>query len=482
MPHITQSEIEQEIKQLGLGTGDIVLLHSSLSSLGKVEGGAETVVEAFLHVIGSGGTLVVPIFGALGIITQVVRAHPKAIKSVHPVAAVAAIGSKAEEICADHWKAELAHAEETPYTRIAALGGYVLLLGVDQDRNTTLHTVEELLRLPYLKETGDRTFETPEGEVTKSWPFFPGPHRDFIGIDAALRESGAMKTGRIGTSVARLIRSSDLINIASRIGREDPAFVLCDNPNCADCVGQRADLRRDQLNRESFTLLASTLLAGTYPEEIADRSLAAGIDAVEIDCLYGRPWNMLPEAKLDFAVDTMRRAGISVASLRLQASDTDPGPLCDVATSIGIPRLLVPLGPSAESYLQVAKERNIRISFTHSALSARMVSEQLLKLRTSGYDFGFTFSADEFARAGEHPFLGSYKQKLRRFVDQLDIVDATFDGTPQRLAHGNGEIKELISILRCSSFTGNMVLSAGNRYVGTVKEASDRFMELLDTM
>ena len=142
----TQSDIEAGLRGLGLKTGDIVLVHSSLASLGKVEGGAEAVVAAFLAVLGAEGTLVVPTFRSLGVITDAVRDRPGAVRSIHPRASVAAIGRHATEICRDHWKAELAHAEGTPYVRISELGGYVCLLGVDQDRNTTLHTVEELLR------------------------------------------------------------------------------------------------------------------------------------------------------------------------------------------------------------------------------------------------------------------------------------------------------------------------------------------------
>ena len=65
---LTQSEIQQSLKDLGLGPGDHVLVHSSLSSLGPVEGGAVTVVDAFLDVLSPEGTLVVPTFGDFGAI------------------------------------------------------------------------------------------------------------------------------------------------------------------------------------------------------------------------------------------------------------------------------------------------------------------------------------------------------------------------------------------------------------------------------
>ena len=137
---MTKSDIVRDLRALGLRTGDAVLLHSSLSSIGRVEGGAGTVVDAFLEVLGDTGTLAVPAFGKLGVIAEAVKTHPRVVRSVHPMAAVAAIGASAEAFCRDHWKAELAHGLDTPYTRIADAGGYVCLLGADQDGNTAPRT------------------------------------------------------------------------------------------------------------------------------------------------------------------------------------------------------------------------------------------------------------------------------------------------------------------------------------------------------
>ena len=145
---ITQQDIESGLRSLGLKKGDAVLLHSSLTSLGRVEGGADSVVDAFLAVLGESGTLVVPTFGALGAIPEAVKARPGVTRSVHPLASVAALGAQAAALCRDHWKAELAHGPDTPYMRLTAMGGYVCLLGVDHDRSTMLHVPEELLRLP----------------------------------------------------------------------------------------------------------------------------------------------------------------------------------------------------------------------------------------------------------------------------------------------------------------------------------------------
>ncbi|NOY81286.1 MAG: AAC(3) family N-acetyltransferase [Kiritimatiellaeota bacterium] len=479
---MTRIDIAAELTALGLRRGDIVLLHSSLSSLGHVEGGADALIDAFLDVLGPEGTLVVPTFGALGIVTEHLRARAAAIESCHPRARVAAVGKDAAEICADHWKAETAHGAGTPYTRIAARGGYVCLLGVDQDRNTTLHTVEALLRLPYLKTTSETTFETPEGTVARSWKYFPGPHRDFIGLDRVLRESGKLRIGRIGSAVVRLIRSRDLIDISLEVGRRDPAFVLCDNPNCTDCVLQRAALRQDRFSREHFTPVAAAGLAGRYVPEIVENVRAAGVTGIELDMLEGKPVQALNPDKLAGAIGDFREAGCPVASLRFSAVPNRIESVLEIAAAAAVPRLVLPLSHLAERFLATAVETGITLSFFNIGMAAEAAAELLLDLRKRGLPARFTFNAANFARAGEKPFLHSFRTKVRRFVDQLDVEDCLFDGRPTPLARGNAEVKELISILRCTGFSGPLVLGTGNRPVADLRETVARFDELLQAM
>lgn len=480
---LTRDDIARGLRELELHGGDIVLLHSSLASLGQVEGGAAAVLKAFLDVLGPSGTLVAPVFeDGMGAIADAVRDHPAAVRSIHPLACVAAIGGAAEAICKDHWEAETSHTQNTPYVRIAERGGYVCLLGVDQDRNTTLHTAEALLRLPYLSTTQPHTFATPKGEVTRTWPLFPGPHRDFIGLDGLLRESGKMRIGKIGSAVVRLIKSQDLIDLAVEAGRRNSAFALCENPNCPDCVPQRASLRRAVIARESFTVAASAALAGRYAEEIADACKAAGIAAVELDSWRSRPLTMLSREMIAKAIMTLRDEGLRVVALRTWTISDRLPELIALAKEQSVPRIVAPLAEHSAAFVPAAKDAGITMSFCNTDLGSQACSELLVRMREQGCSVGFTFNGANFARCGELPFLTSYKKKLRRFVDQLDLVDGTYDGTPQPLAEGNAEVKEMTSILRCASFSGNMVLAADNRRVGTLADAAGRFERLLESM
>jgi len=58
-PVIRQSLV-QDLNQIGLGTGDVVVVHSSLSRIGWVVGGPVTVIKALMDVVTESGTLVMP--------------------------------------------------------------------------------------------------------------------------------------------------------------------------------------------------------------------------------------------------------------------------------------------------------------------------------------------------------------------------------------------------------------------------------------
>lgn len=468
---MNKADIKKSLSDLGLKTGDVVIVHSSLSSIGHVEGGAAALVDAFLETIGGEGTLVAPVFANLGIFTNTLKNRPEAVVSDCPLGTVAAIGADAEFICRDHWKADTVHGNGSPYLKIAGLGGYICLLGVDQDRNTTLHSVEALLKLPYL-ETQKATLENGE---EKNWKYYPGPHRDFIGLDHIMREKGTMKTGRIGRAVIRLMKSRDLIDTFTELGSKDPAFCLCGNENCADCTAQRAAIRKDRLVEEDFKLSIASSVAGKYVPEMIDNLKAAGVSYIELDFIHGRPAHNFPADKLKKAVEEFAENNIKVSALRLPATPVDFGKILKFLKTVGISDLIMPLSADADNFLNLAVYAKINLSFVNLAISGLYAAGIMSDLKT-----GFVFSPAEFARAGERPFLHSFqKGKFRKYISQLDIEDSLFDGTPAAFASGNAEIKELISILRCAGFSGFMTISGKNRNSGSVKTLTERFINLI---
>lgn len=59
---LSQQDIEQGLRAAGLCEGMLVEVHSSLSSLGYVHGGADTVIQALINTVGPDGGIVMPSF------------------------------------------------------------------------------------------------------------------------------------------------------------------------------------------------------------------------------------------------------------------------------------------------------------------------------------------------------------------------------------------------------------------------------------
>ncbi len=479
---MNRKEIAEGLRSLGLKEGSIVLLHSSFLSLGKVKNGPGEVIKAFLDVIGKEGTILVPAFGQLGVLVEEVKHLPGAIISSCPVGTVAAYGPAAKALCQDHWKAETAHGKDTPYTRLADRGGFICLLGVDQDRNTSLHSIEALLKLPYLS-TVSRTFKNPSGkEVTREYKFYPGPHRDFIGIDRLLLDSGAMKVQRIGNAQVRLIDSAQMFEVLLAAGAECPDLVLCSNPECADCVAQRAAIYADEMARESFKLTVSSRLAGRYVPEMIENLQREGISRIELDYLQGKICAQLPAEKLAAAVRELKAEKIEVTGIRLPTVPDEPAKLAEKLRQAEISRVIMPLSGAADA-VAVLKKAGMEVSLVNTSETAKAVAREFSVMLKKNPSMLFTFSAVDFARAGEHPFLYSYRVgRFIKTIGQLDIADCTWDGTATELAGGNAEIKELISILRCGNFSGYFCLGGGSVYPSDLTEAADNFRVLLQNM
>ena len=246
----TRGSLAADLRSLGLDTGDTVIVHSSLRSLGWVNGGAVAVVQALCDVVTAAGTIVVPAHSysysdpvswrnpqapaawvttlretmpafepglapteRMGQIVEVFRRLPGTVRSRHPVTSFAAWGRNAGFVAEGH-AYENGQGEGSPLARVYDLDGQILLLGVAYDRNTSFHLAEYRVA-----ETARRRSSLPvpqEGRV--EW-------REFDEItfmsDAWLTElgeafeaAGHVRVGRVGSAEARLVSQRQAVDFA----------------------------------------------------------------------------------------------------------------------------------------------------------------------------------------------------------------------------------------------------------------------------
>ncbi len=220
MTTINEGQIRFSLKLLGIDAGDTVIAHGALSSIGVVQGGAETVVRSILDVIGEEGTFVMPTLtgwaepfdvdksrSQVGMLSETVRTWPGAHRSKHPVHSVAAIGAKAEFITGGHEDCDSGCGCNTPYDKVIRLKGKVLLIGVDMARNTMMHTIEVFAGSKYLLrvEAPAPTYIAGFQDKKVVLDYFPPGHRDFLKITPELKARGALKEGKIGAAVTKVI-------------------------------------------------------------------------------------------------------------------------------------------------------------------------------------------------------------------------------------------------------------------------------------
>lgn len=249
--NLSQSEIVEGFNKLGLTSGSTVLVHSSLSSFGYVEGGVITVISSLLEAVGNDGTVIVPTLTGkytdnkdnppmfdvrktpcwTGKIPETFRCMPNAKRSLHPTHSVSAIGSRRDELLLGHETGESPCDKKSPYFKNAMLDGYVMLIGVDQESNTTIHCCEEVAGVPYhlqkdfteLKLVGYSGEKISMRNKLHDWY---KPPTDFNKFEELFLFHGIMKKIKIGNSIIRLIKAKAMLEFSVDLLLKDPFFLL----------------------------------------------------------------------------------------------------------------------------------------------------------------------------------------------------------------------------------------------------------------
>ncbi|MEU6231827.1 AAC(3) family N-acetyltransferase [Kitasatospora sp. NPDC047058] len=250
-----RAELREELAALGIQPGEVLLVQAAVRHLDPLEGGAATVVDALLDALNAphGGTLVAytatpensatsrealaatrglspeqiedfrarmppfdpattPSSATMGVLSEIIRTRPGAVRSSHPQTSFAAIGRQARFITDDH-PLECHLGERSALGRLYELDARVLLIGVPMARFTAFHLAD--LRMP------DVTLREYRCRVGEGWIAFRAPdlndgHFAALGRKVLERVTGAAK-GRVGGADCLLVPVREAVDRAEQV-------------------------------------------------------------------------------------------------------------------------------------------------------------------------------------------------------------------------------------------------------------------------
>ena len=248
---VLKEDLIKGLKELGVKKGQSVMVHTSLKSLGFVCGGAQIVIEALMECITDEGNIIMPTqswknldpsYGVhweepkewwdlirenwpaydkditptntMGQVAEMFRRWKGTFRSDHPSRSVAAWGKDAEYIVKDHDLSDI-FGETSPLAKLYDMDGYVLLIGTDYDKNTSIHLADVRANYPskHMEKNSSAMFVNGKREwVTYETLYVDG--EDFIDIGKAFEEEVDVKKVKVGNAVVRFMRQRDIVDFA----------------------------------------------------------------------------------------------------------------------------------------------------------------------------------------------------------------------------------------------------------------------------
>ena len=247
----TKLDLLQDLADMGLTGQETILIHSSMKSIGPVDGGADTVLDALMEFFRPGLLLLPthtwrtinaanPVFDVctssccVGILPELFRQRPGVVRSLHPTHSMAGYGQQAVSYLAGE---ELRNTPCTPggcYDRLKDVGGKILLVGVTHARNTYIHSIEEVLNVPHrladqpMKLQSVNTDGSAHTVYMRSHYNAQQPHisEDFIKLTQAYLDCGAAQNTRFGAASCILCDAAGLFRVTRHVLAPDPECIV----------------------------------------------------------------------------------------------------------------------------------------------------------------------------------------------------------------------------------------------------------------
>lgn len=248
---VLKQEILEALRQVGVAQGQTIMVHTSLGSLGFVCGGPQVVIEALLESVGPEGTIMMPTqswknldpaagvhwqepeqwwplirehwpaydkritpTNTMGAVAEMFRTWPGTLRSDHPARSVAANGRQAQYLTQRHTLSNI-FGDGSPVGRLYELDGYVLLIGVGYDKNTSLHLADARASYPGKHNVTEYSAVLEDGQrVWKGYSTLYVDGADFTQIGAAFEQAHPVCKAPLGNGTITLMKQRTLVDFA----------------------------------------------------------------------------------------------------------------------------------------------------------------------------------------------------------------------------------------------------------------------------
>tara|TARA_R110002049_G_scaffold285698_2_gene466842 strand:+ start:62267 stop:63079 length:813 start_codon:yes stop_codon:yes gene_type:complete len=236
------------LRRMNISGDRPLFVHSSLSSLGYIPGGIQTVLDSIRAVIGSDGNLAMPTHSwasvsqglrefdvrktpsCVGQITEVFRQCPGVQRSLHPTHSIAADGPGAADLVKDHERSDTPCGIDTPYHRLLVADARILFLGAPFESNTCYHCVEAISDVDYLLSPDEERFDLIREDGSRVSAMIRrhrrGIRRDLSRLKSELLNRGTMQAAMIGNTPCLLIDGRNFMNFLGEELDRDREYLL----------------------------------------------------------------------------------------------------------------------------------------------------------------------------------------------------------------------------------------------------------------
>jgi aminoglycoside 3-N-acetyltransferase len=260
MKEVTKAQLIEALQAVGVQPGDGLLVHSALQFLGRPVGGVEMYFEALREAVGhyehskeiSGGTLAVPTYTfvfargeaydpqntpsvGMGQLSELIRRHPAARRTTHPMQSLAVIGKYAEELA--RCDTPSAFDPGSAYDEMIKLGFKILLVGADIDAVSLIHYSEQRLNVPYRYwKDFSGPVKTAAGWQERTYRMYVrdialDPHLTLHPVRDELRAQGLWSEVALNYGKIALIAMQPFVAMVDRFLSADPYALMLNRPD-----------------------------------------------------------------------------------------------------------------------------------------------------------------------------------------------------------------------------------------------------------